>query len=320
MGYLIALLVFFSAPAFAKCETEVTLDQEFTELRAERRKDGISDSEYKVRVTQLLNSAFTPYLIKLKELVKTIPVSELRSMAKDLKESIKPFDIHRELKADAGPYDFDALFTGHESAPYPRRQINLRASYTGFNKSPMRQLLVAAMTMVRIEQLYLWDNEPSSILESEELRDSATFARTNLPHQMYYAYLSVLQSAAAFTADPISGWSAEAMLKDVMSPGPECLSVVVMHSLIAPPRLLGEYGTEFYRRNPVEDHGSGRLTMSRDFREFMKHHRENFPVRAHSSHFEHLKGCPVAHKSPGLDQPGLQHFLDAIMYVYGVLK
>lgn len=319
MGYLIAFLVFFSAPAFAKCETEVTLDQEFTELRAERQADEISDSEYKAQVTRLLNSAFTPYLMKLKEIVKTLPVSDLRSISKNVKKSITPFDTHRELKADAGFYEFDALFTGHERGPY-HRMFNLRASYTDFNKIPMRKLLVAALTMSRVEQLYLRDDLPTTITRSEELRESATFTRSNLQHQMYYAYLSVLQSAAAFTADQVPGWTAEKMVKEVMSPGEHCLSVVVMHSLIAPPRLLGEYGTEFYRRNPVEEDGAGRLIMSKDFRAFMKYHRDSFPVRAHSSHFEHLKGCPVAHKSPGLEQPGLQHFLDALLKVYEVIR
>jgi hypothetical protein len=302
MGYLIAILLFFSVPAFAKCENEVTIDQRYTQLRQQKVSGEIDEVEYEVGVTGLLNEAFTPYLVYLNNIIQRVERNEIEEMGQVYSDEISTANHRSDPLVHSANSDFNAAFIGFRKVFLTGRPRSVMAPYTEFNSTEMHRLLVAVKVMMFFEDKYARPEEIRSIDESRRLRDQTTFSRDSIATQMYFAYLSTLQSAAGLTADPIEGWTADEMVRDVMSRGKDCIGMVALHSLMAPPRLIGANGTYFYRANPVEVN-DGRLTMTKDFRGFLRKQKAEFAANYIKKDYEHMKGCPVAHSTNGLSQP-----------------
>lgn len=308
---LVLWLCVSSAPAFAKCEDEVSIDVQYEKLT----KSNLTRNELDTGITQLLNAAFTPYLVSLEKLIREVPAKDIRETAKQVSARIKDLD-RRHVQPPAGS-EFDGRFEGEfMSLIKITDNLPLRSSFTGFSKEAVRKFHLAVLTTAVLERDHSSPYLERSINRSHNLRARQTYTETDMWMQMYFGYLSAMQSAAAFTAERVGNWTAEQMLKEVMRPGSDCLSPVLLHSLMLPPRMLGENGPDYYRRGVLSESGD-RLVLSTDFKDFLKTSRLNFLEK---KVYEYGKGCPVAHKTPGMDQPGLQKFLDAIMYVYEIIE
>lgn len=311
MKSVVIILFAFSAAAFAKCEDDVSIDAQYENLR----KSKLTQNELDTGITQLLNAAFTPYLVNLEKLIREIPQKDIHKTAKQVSAQIKEL-VRRHIQPPAGS-GFDGRFEGEfVSVIKITDSLPLRSSFTGFNKEAVRKLHLAVLTTAVLERDHSSPQLEPSISRSHNLRARQTYTETDMWMQMYFGYLSALQSAAAFTAERVGNWTAEQMLKEVMRPGSDCLSPVLLHSLMLPPKMLGQNGPDYYRRGVLSESGE-RLVLSMDFKDFLKTNRLNF---LEHKVYEYGKGCPVAHKTPGVDQPGLQKFLDAIMYVYEVIE
>lgn len=301
--------------AFAKfCEDDVLpIDERYKKLQ----QNGQSEKENSVAYTKLLNETFTPYLQALESATYRVPIKSFRDAAKILAQKLDEVPSpYRFVKGDTFEFNarFDALFnTGAIGNGY------LIAPYTKFNRTAMRKLMIATMVMAEMQtatnELYV---SQSKLGDSENLRDDRTYAENDMDTQMYLSYHAVLQSVAALTADPVPNWLPETMMKNVLKPQGTCPSLVVMHSLMLPPALLGANGNHWYRKNPVEDVGQ-RLMVTSDFRSFIKHHRDKYAERQ-LKRYEFMHGCPVGHTRPNDLYSGLQSFLNAILWVYEAIE
>jgi hypothetical protein len=299
--FLLIILFLFSRVSFAKCEDQTTtIDSQYEQLKRSVPEDS---NEFAIGVTKLLNAAFTPYLISLHDLIRQIPKQEIKNTAKEVSGNIQhslqtahPYPAEGEFELDVKfGWEYWSTFDDSDS-------MVLRGAHTAFSKNTMYKLHLALLTMGTLERLNSSPQLEPSISRSHNLRQERTYTKTDIWFQMFFAYLSVMQSAAALLADQVEGWTSEQMLKEIMSPGDDCLGLVVHHSLLLPPRLLGEKGSDFYRRRPLVEENH-RLVFSPDFWNFLKHKRMKFALEE-KKRYEFMKGCPVAHKMEGLDFRG----------------
>jgi hypothetical protein len=302
--------------AFAKsCEDEAgTVDERFEKLKA----NGLSDKENSVAHTKLLNEAYTPFLKEFESRVYRIPIQKMKELAKELVEFNHDHEVVRERRLRPLENDFNASFKAMlmNSATGDGYLI---APYTEFNRKAMTKLFAAVTVLSRLTDAGDLTLPESTTAGAQNLLEERTYAETDFETQMHLSYHALMQSVAALTADPVTNWLPEAMLKNVMKPQGACPSLVVMHSVMLPPRLLGENGNRFYREHAVEDVGN-RLMVTADFRSFIKFQKDEFAKKEGHKYYEFMHGCPVGHTQKDDLYSGLQSFTNAVLWVYEAIE
>lgn len=295
------------------CEAQMTIDQRYNLVE----ESDLTKTQKSVKYTQLMNEAFSPYLVQLhNELIKVSP-EKIRALAKKLSEEPRHWTVLAGQVVAGQRKGLSAQFKASTEF-YNHRHSGIRTPYTDFSKEVMTKLGLALTVAMHLSNTNSTLDSDRSILESREFRCARSFVRDDANNQMYIGFASVAQSAAALIAEEVPGWTAEEMLKEVMTQSGKISSAVVIHSIMLPPELLGPYGDTNYFPAPMVQNDRG-LTMSPEFRNFIKQKRDEFAARR-AYPFEFGHGCPVAHNRPGQERSGLQYFIDAIMYVYGALE
>jgi hypothetical protein len=300
----VAVMALFSTPlarAEMSCEGGVTLD--------DRYEDSGKSS---VEITNLLNKAFSPFLKSLHQSITHLPLEDVHEAAR-LFESARRRERVPALTRDHRAKGFNAAFKGNIYF-YPYGLHDFDAPFTDFSAGAMAKFDRALYVTEYLMRKKFHPRHDRTLLESGQLRSERTFAGEELEKQFYYGFLSAAQSVGALIADPVGPFNAEELLRKVMSPNGRKLSLVVMHSLMLPPRVLGPNGNFVYFKNALEFR-DGRLTFSPAYAGFIKRFREEFFADERPDPCEQGHGCPVGHKL-GDEPPSLQVFLDTVMYVY----
>lgn len=294
----------------ATCEENVTIDQKYLEVK----KSEASTKEKNVAITHLLNEALTPYLKTLHDKVTQLSKPEI------IKERRK-FSMHPSRRASSRWYPTSAPIeargqrVGFEGLVFFEGGVGHLhdGPYTSFNEATMTRVTLAA----NIFEALIISRFSANALEMEQsyqLRKERTFADVEMNEQMFFGILSTIQSVAALTANPVADLSSEQLLREVITQRGDAPSLVVLHSLVLPPALLGITGNRLYVLHPLERTNKG-ITFHPAFRAYMKGERDVFMARGHDA-YEFGNGCPVAHCRNGSERSGLQYFLDAYMYIY----
>lgn len=289
------------ARAEVSCETHVTLDEQYE-----------ASGKTSVEITHLLNKTFSPYLKSLHQSITRLPLEDIHQAARLfesalLRKRVLTLEKKYRDRGFTAPYKGNYYFYAHGLHEFD-------APFTEFSAETMAKFDRALYVTEYLMRKKLHPQRDQTILESAHLRSERTFAGDELEKQFYYGFLSAAQSVGALIADPVGNFGAEQLLRQVIQPNGPKPSLVVMHSLMLPPRALGPNGSYVYFKNALELRGD-RLTFSPGYGALMKRFRDEFAADENPDPCEQGHGCPVGHKL-GAEPPSLQVFLDTIMYVY----
>jgi hypothetical protein len=294
-----------------------------------RLAQSLESKEKTIELTKMLNEAFTPMLKSIYDKTRAMDAKTISKIIEKLPKTQYSYITNpRAMQISRGLFTlgFNGLFIGNGSIDLPKQddeENDFNENYfyfTEFNKTAMGKLLRAVVVVKKITQSMDLHND-QMIEDNWDLLSEHTHSKTDMDETFHFAFLSVLQSTSALTGDPIGELTADQIVKEVMAQKGNKPSLVVMHSLLLKPGLLGRNGDHVYFKDPIEISSTGELTFSKNFMEFLKYHRAKFlqndPRYSQDNEFGH--GCPVGHRTCGDARPGLQYFLDAIMYIYNQL-
>lgn len=320
MNLALMFALFFSASAFAKqgeCESHITIDQRYIQVQ----ESDLPKKEKRIAYSQLINEAYSPVLREIRRKILELSSQEIIALANDIYIDYVPNELAEEKIAEYRKNGFDGLFS-EIIRGYTKSSLLYigRAGLNENNGEMIRKFVTASYVVGKFVQLNIDFKKFDSVNESHKLIVRHTFSEDRYRELMELGYQSVIQSVAQLTSDPVGNFNTEELLQKVITPRGKMPSLVVLHSLSLAPAVLGQHGTRLYVKNPLVVNEQCGLSFSPHFRDFLKKERGDWVSSPGKGSNEFGTGCPVAHATPGADQPSLQDLLDAIMYVYGVLK
>ncbi len=313
LAFAVVIISSASAQEKPSCPHLLNIDAAYRELKQSEP----TELKKRAEVTKLLNEAFTPLLKTLHERFSQVEAEEIAKLAAEVK-----FAEPKMNSAFLAPLPAYEAFMGYDASFEAIVRLNEYVSYAynSQNREGLKKLATAMMVVQQLirKNLSLVNSDPT-LLTADLLLRSHTFSRTNIYETLGFAMLSVLQSAAQFTSDPVGDLTTEEILIQSMTQNGERPSLMVMHALMLPPAILGAYGLKTYVKEPLVLSEEGRLSFSPKFRNFLKRHKDEFQQNGDRESNEMGHGCPVAHCAGEDSRSGLQYFLDLILYVYSNL-
>ena len=311
--WLALLSLSFGLQSHATCRRELTVDQRYALVR-ETYPEG---REYRQQLSRLMNEAYTPVLSNF--------ANDFRSRSKAaVRRGVLGQLGHQtnwggpDVDVAQGPKEgLDGRYKG-VIRPSQENLVDYRsieAPYTSHNVEVMSALWRAVSYMQRRINLDAEDYQSApDFLDAKLFLKRHSFTQTDLRETMAIANNTILQAAAQLTASPLAGFTPEQILAKVFTRdcGPSLLN---RFALALGPEYLGQYGLRSYVVDAVSV-ASNRtaLNLSLKLREIVGLQRER--RRGTYGRYEFGFGCPVAHAPSASMASALDHYLDAVFYVY----